>query len=94
MLDVATSMETDSKVTLVETNHEVTLKAPGWPADTDFELVAFSPLGGTCEVVRPDELAADIARALSTLDNSPALAAQKPDWYRRLERYADGASIG
>ncbi len=91
MLDLATSMETDSRIVIIETNHEVILKAPEWPGDNDFELVAFSPLGGTCEVVRVEELAADIGRALVTLDKSALLGDQKPDWYRRLERCADGA---
>lgn len=92
MLDLATSTESDSKVTVIETNHDVTLKAPGWPGDTDFELVAFSPSGKTCEVIRAAELASDIAEALLALEKAVAWAGQKPDWYRRLEKCADGAS--
>jgi hypothetical protein len=93
MLDLATSTETDSKVTVIETNHGVLLEAPGWPTDTDFELVAFSPLERTCEVIRASDLAADIAMALSTLDKTAVWEGQKPDWYRRLASYAEGASI-
>jgi hypothetical protein len=93
MLDLATSMESDSKVTVIETNHDVILKAPGWPGDTDFELVAFSPSGETCEVIRSDELASDIARALLAMDEAAVWTGQKPDWYRRLEKCANGASL-
>jgi hypothetical protein len=93
MLDLATSMERDSKITAIETNHGITLKAPGWPGDTDFELVAFSPSSKTCEVIRAAELASDIARALVELDKAAAWEGQKPDWYRRLEKCADGASF-
>lgn len=92
MLDLATSMETDSKVAMIETNHELVLKAPDWPGDTDFELVAFSTLGGTCEIIRAEALAADIAKALLALNETDALKGQKPEWYERLERCADGAS--
>jgi len=90
MLDLATSMETDSRIAMIETDHEVVLRAPGWPGDTDFELVAFTPLGRTCEVVRAEELAADIGKALLILDKTRVLGDQKPDWYRRLELCADG----
>ena len=90
MLDLATSMEKDSEI-MIETNHEVVLTVPKWPGDTDFELVAFSPSGRTCEVVRAETLAADIAKALLMLDKAAILEGQKPDWYRRLERCADGA---
>lgn len=90
MLDLATSMEKGSE-TMIETNHELVLTVPRWPGDTDFELVAFSPLGRTCEVVRAEDLAADIAKALVMLDKAALLEGQKPDWYRRLERCADGA---
>lgn len=93
MLDLATWTENDSNIAVIETNHSVLLKAPGWPSDTDFELVAFSPLGKTCAVIRAADLAADIASALSTLDKATAWEGEKPDWYRRLERCADGATI-
>ena len=91
MLDLATSMEIDSKMVMIETNHEVVLKAPGWPGDTDFELIAFSPFGRTCEVVRAEDLAADIAKALAMLDKAAIFEGQNPDWYWRLKRCADGA---
>ena len=52
MLDLAISIDTDSKGTpVVETNHGVRLKAPEWPHDCEFQLVAFNPSGRTCEVV-------------------------------------------
>ena len=92
MLDLAISINTDSRnTTVIETNHGVKLKAPGWPQDCDFQLVAFNSPGGTCEVVLTDGLAEDIRRALITLDQAGALRGRKPDWYRRLERCAKGA---
>jgi hypothetical protein len=94
MLDLAVSAEADwGGTTAVETNHEVILKAPEWPGDTDFELVAFSPSGKTCEIVQAGDLAGDIAMALVTLDKAAVLEGQKPDWYWRLKRCAEGASF-
>ena len=93
MLDLADWTENDSKIPVIETNHGVLLEAPEWPTDTDFELVVFSPLENTCDVVRAGDLAADIASALSTLEKTVTWAGEKPDWYRRLERCAAGASI-
>lgn len=92
MLDLAISIGTDSKNTVViETNHGVELKAPEWPHDCDFQMVAFDPEGETCEVVWTESLAEDIGRALVALDRAAALKGRKPDWYRRLERCATGA---
>lgn len=93
MLDLAVSINTDSRRTrVIETNHGVKLKAPAWPQDCDFQLVAFNPSGKSCEVVWTENLAADIGRALLKLDEATALKGRKPDWYRRLKRYATGAS--
>lgn len=94
MLDLAVSAETTSGgTTVVETSHEVELKAPGWNNDSDFELVAFSPSGENCEVVRAQDLARDIARALLAINKAATLKRRKPGWYRRLERYAQGAFL-
>jgi len=41
MLDLAIEMDTDSRNTsIIETNHGVQLKAPDWPHDCEFQLVA------------------------------------------------------
>jgi hypothetical protein len=94
MLDLATSAEATSEGTaLVETSHGVELKAPGWNHDSDFELVAFSPSGKSCEVIRAEDLARDIAMALLTLDEAATLKFGTPDWYSRLKRYAEGAFL-
>ena len=43
MLDLAISVNTDSRrTTIIETNRGVKLKAPAWPQDCDFQLVAFA----------------------------------------------------
>ncbi|MGO9246744.1 MAG: hypothetical protein ACLPT4_09405 [Verrucomicrobiia bacterium] len=92
MLDLAISVDTDSgRATVIETNRGVKLKAPRWPQDCDFQLVAFAPSGKNCEVIWTENLAEDIGRALMSLDRSAALKGRKPDWYLRLKRCAKGA---
>ena len=89
MLDLAISIDTDARgTTIVETNHGAALKAARWPQDCDFQLVAFSPSDKTCEVVWTAQLAKDIGKALTTLDNARAMKGRKPDWYHRLISYA------
>ena len=95
MLDLAISTNTDSRgTTIVETNQGVKLKAPAWPQDCDFQLVAFSPSGKHCKVIWTEDLAEDINRALVALDRTAAFKGPKPDWYRRLKQCARGASAG
>jgi len=89
MLDLAISVNTNSRgTTVIETNRGVKLKAPGWPQDCDFQLVAFEPSAKNCEVIWSETLAEDIGRALMTLDSSVALKGRKPNWYLRLKRCA------
>lgn len=89
MLDLAISIDTDSTNTkVIETNHGIRLRALEWPQDCDFQLVAFNPWGGTCEVVGADHLAQDIGDALVALNRAMSFKGRKPGWYRRLERYA------
>jgi hypothetical protein len=92
MLDLAISIDTDSaNTTVIETNHGIALRAPGWPRDCDFQLVAFNPSGRICEVVWAEDLAQDIGTALVALDKAVSFKGRKPDWYRRLERYGTGS---
>ena len=87
MLDLAISIDTDSNnITIVETNHGLQLKAPGWPQDCDFQLVAFDPLGKICEVIPAECLAEDVGMAVMALEKAKLLKGRKPDWYRRLKR--------
>jgi hypothetical protein len=89
MLDLAISIDIDQRNTaIIETNQGVRLKAPDWPNDCDFQLVAFDPSGETCEIVPAEALAGDIGKALMSLNGAEALEGEKPDWYRRLELYA------
>ena len=44
-----------------------------------------------CDVIAPRELARDIAFALEALHPALETARRKPDWYRRLKKYAAGA---
>jgi hypothetical protein len=68
MLDLAISINVDSTgTTVVETNHGARLKAPAWPADCDFQVVAFDPSDRRCEVVWTEQLARDISSALMAL---------------------------
>ena len=92
MIDLAISIDDDARgVTIVETNHGDRLAAPKWPQDSDFRLVAFSPRAKECDVIAPRELARDIASALEALHPALETARRKPDWYRRLKKYAAGA---
>lgn len=89
MLDLAISIDTDPRnTTIIETNQGVRLKAPEWPHDCDFQLVAFEPSKESCEIVSAEGLAGDIGTALIALDRVAPFKGRKPDWYRRLERYA------
>ena len=93
MLDLAISIDTDStNTTLIETNHGMRLRAPGWPQDCDFQLVAFNPSGKNCEVVSAEDLAGDIGDALAALDRAVPFKDRKPDWYLRLKRYTSRES--
>lgn len=92
MLDLAISVGADSRNTaIIETNHGAELRAPGWPQDCDFQLVAFSRSGRNCEVVTPEDLAEDIGRALIAIRRAKCFKGRKPDWFRRLERYSEFA---
>jgi len=89
MLDLAISIDTDpANTTIIETNCGVRLKAPDWPQDCDFQLVAYDPSGDSCGVVSAEGLADDIGEALLMLDRAVSPAGEKPDWYRRLKLYA------
>lgn len=93
MLDLAIEIDADKRgIAVVETNHGDRKKAPDWPRDCEFQIVAFSPSGNNCEVVEADGLAEDIANALKALDEANAFSRRRPDWFRRLQRYARGAS--
>jgi hypothetical protein len=88
MIDLAISVDTDSRrTTVIETNRGLKLKAPRWPQDCDFQLVAFTPSGKTCEVIWTEQLTEDIRSAVTALDQTGAVRGEKPDWYRRLSRY-------
>ena len=91
MLDLAISEDTGQKGrTVILTNHGEKMRAKTWPQDSDFQLVAFPPSARACRVLWPEELAADIAVALKTIDEAATLATPKPAWYRRLARCASG----
>jgi hypothetical protein len=92
MLDLAISIDSnDRDTTIIETNRGFQLRAPRWPHDCEFQLVAFSPFGRTCEVISTEHITEDIASALEALEVARVLKGKKPDWHRRLFRYAKGA---
>ena len=89
MLDLAIFIDTDAKNTpIVETNNGVEMKAPDWPQDCDFQLIAFDPSRRSCEVVSAEGLAEDIGEALAEIDKHLPARGQEPEWYRRLKLYA------
>lgn len=91
MLDLAISTDTNRQgITVIETNRGAQLRAPGWPQDCEFQLVAFNPTAKSCDVVRTEELARDIGKALEALDHVGALKGWKPGWYHRLSVCAKG----
>jgi hypothetical protein len=93
MIDLAISIDENRRGdTIVETNHGDRMAAPDWPQDSDSRLVAFSPSARSCEVVWPQEMASDIALALQALEPVISRQRKKPEWYRRLKKYAAGAS--
>jgi hypothetical protein len=93
MLDLAISIDTDARGTsVIETNGGKKLKAPRWPQDCEFQLVAFNPSGKVGDVITTEELAEDMSCALRTLQESGLMIGTKPDWYKRLAYYARGAS--
>jgi hypothetical protein len=93
MLDLAISENIDPRSkTIALTNHGRTMRASNWPQDCEFQLVAFTPSARTCRVVWAGEIAEDIGTALKALDQAGIVARGKPDWYRRLARYAQGSA--
>ncbi len=89
MLDLAIAVDHDRQMaTIVETNHGRSLKAPGWPQDSDFHLVAFDPSQNSCEVVTASELAADISKLVQLVASQRILRGNKPAWLKRLEKYS------
>jgi hypothetical protein len=93
MIDLAISIDDDTHgITIIETNRGECLKAPKWPQDSDFRLVVFKPDGKECDVIAPDELANDIARALEAIRPTLRSKGKRPAWYRRLQKCAAGAN--
>jgi hypothetical protein len=91
MLDLAIAVDYDrGMTTIVETNHGRSLKAPGWPQDSDFHLVTFDPIQNSCDVVAASELAADISKLIRLATSRGTLRGKKPAWLRRLEQYSLG----
>ena len=95
MIDLAISIDDDAiGTTIVETNQGKQMASPDWPQDSDFRLVSFRPSSKKCDVISPEQLAADNARALDALNKAAAFGAKKPEWYRRLNKCASGAPPG
>jgi hypothetical protein len=83
----------DAGTTIVDLNIGGELEAKDFPQDSDFELVAFRPTGKKCNVVWVEQLAGDIADALSALERNGLIdKGRKPEWYRRLALYCSGVN--
>jgi hypothetical protein len=95
MLDLAIAIDiAPDDTTIIETNHGLLLRAPEWPHDCEFQLVAFDPSKDSCEIVSSETLAGDIAEALRAIDAAPFSRDKKPDWYDRLKLYTIQSSLG
>lgn len=91
MLDLAIAIDHDRRMTtIVETNHGRSLRAPGWPQDSDFHLVVFDPIQNFCDVVAASELAADISKLVRLAASRGILGGKKPAWLKRLEQCSLG----
>ncbi len=91
MLDLAISVDTDQRGTaIIETNSGLRLKAPEWPQDCEFQLVAFTSTGSTCQVIPAEQLADDVREALAALEHAGIMKIRTAGWHRRLCRYAEG----
>lgn len=90
MLALAISFEQTSQGQLIETNDGTELLARDWPQDSETQLVVFSANRNLGDVVEPSGVAEDIARLLSLSRQRSLVPVKKPDWYKRLERYASG----
>jgi hypothetical protein len=91
MLDMAIAVDVDRNGTIIiETNQGARLRAPDWPSDCDFQLVAFNPTAPQCEVIWLDLLMSDIAEALAAIDSLGPSKTRRSDWYHRLRRYSRG----
>jgi hypothetical protein len=92
MLNLAISIDTDADgIDIVETNRGDSLKAPDWPRDCEFQMVAYRPSERICDVVVAHVLAEDIGHAIRALREAGMLQSDAPDWYMRLAHYAAGA---
>ena len=94
MLSLGIPIEFDDagNTTIVDLNIGGELRTKDFPRDTDFQLLAFRPHAKTCQSVAIDELAGDIAQALSALEQGGFVRGRKPDWFRRLALYCSGVN--
>ncbi len=91
MLALAISTEQTAGEDIIETNEGQSLRCQNWPQDSEVRLVSFRPATTTGQVVSPDQLAEDIAQAISHLERGAKLPARTPAWLKRLSDYAAGA---
>lgn len=93
MLELALLSDSDfDDIDVAETDQGKRLTVDDWGTDTDPKLVAFAPASRTCEIVDCEVLADDIGHAISLIRDAALLTTEHPEWFRRLQRYAAGAS--
>jgi hypothetical protein len=69
MLELAISDDINSKAeTIALTNCGRELRDPGWPQDSESQLIAYAPRAQRCHVVWVAQLSQDIAQPLEALD--------------------------
>jgi hypothetical protein len=93
MLALAISTAQSADGDFVETNEGHRLRCQNWPQDSEVRLISFRSAATPCQVVQPDQLAKDIARAISHLERRAKLPARAPAWLNRLSDYAAGARV-
>lgn len=91
MLGLAISRDQIPEGDLIETNEGKKLICSDWPQDSDTRLVCFQPKGKVAQVIYVDRVAEDIAMAIRLIDEHKLLSS-KPDWLKRLIKYASGAA--
>lgn len=91
MLDLAIRIVTDSRNTaIIETHRGATLKAPGWPQDCGFQLVASNLRSDVCDIVSTESLAEDLGNALLALDKAAAFDRQEAGSVSPTEKLCSG----
>lgn len=93
MLALAISFEQTSEGDIIETNDGTRMTVKNWPQDSETNMVVYRPSESFGVVVDASQLAEDIAQLLHVVEGK-ARVSRRADWYKRLQQYALGSSVG